>query len=88
MLNQVLLSLVTDICTKNIVAGSCTETSCQCLSGYTGSDCCDCASDYILDGEVCRRCPPGQVPDSTQSSCICDPSNGKQVYVDGECKCK
>lgn len=32
---------------------SCTDGSCNCNTGYTGRDCCDCAVGFYRDGEQC-----------------------------------
>ena len=36
-----------------------------------------------MAGNTCRSCPPGLVLDSNQ--CVCDPSQGTNIYVNGEC---
>ena len=81
-------SFLLGICAEHVFPGSCIGTNCQCLTGYTGSECCNCSSGYIRDGSDCRRCPSGTFPDSKQEECICDNSQGTNVYVNGECICK
>ncbi len=68
--------------------GSCNGIRCQCRTGYKGKDCCQCDVGYVIDGQSCRSCPPGMVPNENQDDCICDQSKGTTILVNSKCKRK